>query len=489
MAADLHFSNVGGCCQHVVMDEATGPIAQATAVLADVVRLQIATLTDGELCDSVSRLEAAGRLLDAARVRVAAEVEDRSRIELGTGGLAYRYGQRRGAHLVEQLARVSQAEAVRRVRLGTAVRDRVSLLGEPLPPAYPLLATALVAGSVGVDAAAAITRNLDLASQRHANAQDLAAAEEALVDAATTDTAECVAVQAIAWRDALDPDGAEPREEAIRERRGVWVSRERNGITTVRAQCDASLASLFKAAFSDGTNPDSQPRFLSDEDRDRGTTMVETATGELVEKFVDPRSREQLQHDILTGLLTAGLRSTGLAPGEMRSLARVNIVITKEDFDTGHGVGWVDDLDEPISAATVQQYACDAELRQVILGPNGEILELGKAQRLFTAAQRIALAVRDGGCVWTGCTAPPGWCHAHHVDAWKADDGPTDINNGALLCPAHHHMLHHTGFRMRMHNGRPQLQAPPWLDPQQHWHTVGGSRANQTRQLARGGAA
>ena len=116
-------------------------------------------------------------------------------------------------------------------------------------------------------------------------------------------------------------------------------------------------------------------------------------------------------------------------------------------------------------AATVQQFACDAELREIVVGLGGEILELGKAQRLFTAAQRIALAVRDGGCTWYDCTAPPGWCHAHHVDEWDADNGPTDINNGALLCPAHHHQLHHSGFRMRMHNGRPQLLAPPWLDP------------------------
>ena len=263
----------------------------------------------------------------------------------------------------------------------------------------------------------------------------------------------------------------------------MWLSRENNGITTVRAHCDASLASLFKAAFSEGTNPDTQPRFLSEEDRQRGTTMIETRTGERVEKFEDPRSREQLQHDILVGLLTAGLRSTGLAPGEMRSLARVNVVITRENLDTGRGVGWVDDLDEPISAATVQQLACDAELREIVLGPGGEILELGKAQRLFTAAQRIALAVRDGGCTWYDCTAPPGWCHAHHVEEWEADDGPTDINNGALLCPAHHHQLHHSGFRMRMHNGRPQLLAPPWLDPRQRWQTVGGSRAIHTRQL------
>jgi len=108
----------------------------------------------------------------------------------------------------------------------------------------------------------------------------------------------------------------------------------------------------------------------------------------------------------------------------------VTVVIQQDDFDSGRGVGWIDDLDEPISAVSVQQMACDAEIRYATVGPNGEVLDLGKAQRLFSAAQRIALSLRDGGCVLGDCSAPPGWCHAHHVKEWKAHDGPTDINNG-----------------------------------------------------------
>lgn len=85
--------------------------------------------------------------------------------------------------------------------------------------------------------------------------------------------------------------------------------------------------------------------------------------------------------------------------------------------------------------------ACEGGIRKILLGNSGEILYKGVSERFFTPAQRRALAVRDGGCIWDGCTAPPGWCHAHHV--FEAErGGPTDIDNGVLFCPAHHHMLH-----------------------------------------------
>jgi hypothetical protein len=50
--------------------------------------------------------------------------------------------------------------------------------------------------------------------------------------------------------------------------------------------------------------------------------------------------------------------------------------------------------------------------------------------------------------------------------------GPTDIDNGVLLCPAHHHMLHSSEFTMQMVDGVPRLLAPPWLDPDQLWRPL-----------------
>ncbi len=139
-------------------------------------------------------------------------------------------------------------------------------------------------------------------------------------------------------------------------------------------------------------------------------------------------------------------------------------------------MGWLDDVDEPVSAATIAQLVCDAGLRTVLLGDAGEVLHLGRTQRLFSAAQRKALAVRDGGCVWPQCTAPPMWCEAHHVVEY-ANGGRTDIDNGALLCSAHHHMLHASEFSMRMIRGKPCLLAPAWLDPDRILQPLGRTRA------------
>jgi hypothetical protein len=73
------------------------------------------------------------------------------------------------------------------------------------------------------------------------------------------------------------------------------------------------------------------------------------------------------------------------------------------------------------------------------------ILAAGRSRRLPNRAQRRALRLRDRGCIWPGCTTPPGWCEAHHLRPWY-DHGPTDLANLALLCPFHHHLVHDQGW-------------------------------------------
>ena len=157
-------------------------------------------------------------------------------------------------------------------------------------------------------------------------------------------------------------------------------------------------------------------------------------------------------------------------------MTTVMAVVRLEDVKNGTGVGWIDDVNEPVSTTTIQQMVCDSGYRKILLGDHGEVLHLGTRERLFNPAQRRALAVRDGGCVWEGCTAPPGWCEAHHVIEYQ-DGGKTDIDNGVLLCSAHHHELHRSEFTMKMINGKPHLLAPPWLDPHQAWRPAGTTRA------------
>ncbi len=96
------------------------------------------------------------------------------------------------------------------------------------------------------------------------------------------------------------------------------------------------------------------------------------------------------------------------------------------------------------------------------------MLDVGRAQRPFTPAQRRALTHRDGGCAWPGCDRPPGWTQAHHILSWL-DGGPTDLDNGVLLCLFHHQRAHQSEWTITLGaDRRPDFVAPTWIDPRQH---------------------
>ncbi|MGN6781068.1 MAG: HNH endonuclease signature motif containing protein, partial [Marmoricola sp.] len=72
---------------------------------------------------------------------------------------------------------------------------------------------------------------------------------------------------------------------------------------------------------------------------------------------------------------------------------------------------------------------------------------------LFTPAQRRALRLRDGGCRAEGCTVPVAWTEAHHWHPWSRG-GPTNLDDGVLLCNFHHHRAHDNTFHAeRLANG------------------------------------
>ncbi|GAA4697333.1 HNH endonuclease signature motif containing protein [Nocardioides conyzicola] len=99
------------------------------------------------------------------------------------------------------------------------------------------------------------------------------------------------------------------------------------------------------------------------------------------------------------------------------------------------------DTGERISPSQVRRLACAARILPVVLNGKSEVLDVGRAKRFFTKAQLTTMAIRDGGCVADGCDWPPWMCHGHHWTRW-ADDGPTDLDNGGLLCPRHHARAH-----------------------------------------------
>lgn len=96
----------------------------------------------------------------------------------------------------------------------------------------------------------------------------------------------------------------------------------------------------------------------------------------------DPRTPAQKRHDIRIGLLSAGLEAV---EGGLPKSSRTSIVamIDIRDLETGHGAAFLAGTDEPVSALTVQEKLCDAVYQRLILGANGQVLNLGTEIRLF----------------------------------------------------------------------------------------------------------
>ena len=105
-------------------------------------------------------------------------------------------------------------------------------------------------------------------------------------------------------------------------------------------------------------------------------------------------------------------------------------------------------------AETARRLACDADVMGAVVDAEGQVLALGRTQRLVSRAQRRALMIRDGMCQYPGCHQTR-HLKAHHLVSW-ADGGPTDLDNLILLCQWHHTAVHEGGMRIV-----PAVEPPP----------------------------
>ena len=93
-------------------------------------------------------------------------------------------------------------------------------------------------------------------------------------------------------------------------------------------------------------------------------------------------------------------------------------------------------------------------LLPLVLGGASQPLDVGRKRRFHTPAMRRALDVRDRECRASGCDIPAAWCEAHHAIPWAEARGPTNVDDGLLLCSFHHHRAHDKRYDLRrMTNG------------------------------------
>jgi hypothetical protein len=95
----------------------------------------------------------------------------------------------------------------------------------------------------------------------------------------------------------------------------------------------------------------------------------------------------------------------------------------------------------------------------------GSALELFRARRVASPAQRIMLIARDGGCTKPGCTVPAYGSQVHHAARDWAQDGQTNVDELGLACGPDNRMVGPGGWQTRInHDNDVEWIPPPQLD-------------------------
>ena len=308
-------------------------------------------------------------------------------------------------------------------------------------PRWARLAERVAAAEVPVAHAAAIIRFHDDVA-RIADGDHLADILDSMVEACDVLTGRELGRLIAHARATLKPPAELEVEEAgLRLGRAFRKVRSCAGFTVFELRLDPEGAAIVEAAIDRLARP--RPDLGPDLGRDgtggsdaRGGSSRGVGTGA---REVDPRTPATRRADALLEIIGRGVA----APEGVTRSPRTTLVVTislDALTDSLRGVGLLD-TDAALSPGAVRRLACEAGIVPMVLGGRSEVLDLGYTQRLFSPAQRRALAGRDGGCSYPGCTVPPMWCEAHHVTHWL-HGGPTDLSNGALLCGRHHTVVH-----------------------------------------------
>jgi hypothetical protein len=437
---------------------APAAFARACAELADLSipfdPPPVGTFGDAELLEAQRVTGEIRRRADAAAAVVAAEIAHRSRRELGDAGLAQRLGARTPALLVARITGTSAGEAQAFVRVG-AVMTPDAADQSVATPWLAAIGLAVRAGKLSLAAADAIRAGLGSPDDAVTPALLEGAASRLLALSASL-AVEQLSARAREARSELDAAHVRDREQAMRDRRFLRITPQSDGMTRVSGLLDPESASVVVAAYDAATSP-----------RRGGPRFVDPLSIAHAERLLaDERTLDQLGADAFVELIRLG---TAAAPDRLLGARKpaVRVVITDRELAARRGSGRIEGQTEPISIETVERHICESGVVPVLFDEAGQALDVGREQRLFTNRQRVALAVRDGGCRFPDCERPPSWCEAHHIDEWSRDHGRTDVADGFLLCRHHHLLVHNNDWRVSRERADYFLVPPPAFDPAQ----------------------
>jgi hypothetical protein len=274
-----------------------------------------------------------------------------------------------------------------------------------------------------------------------------ARAVDMLLDEAGDLPVEELRNQARVARDRLDPVGVSLRFEERFAARSFRTWTDESGQRHGRIVFDDEAAAFVDALLQAALRPRRGPRFV---DADAGTKTDAEAD--------DERSNEQLQYDTLVAVLRTGAHADpqqafgDRQPGVRILLEAAAISSAEQPGEmVVRGVGHVEDGGAALPGGVIEARLCDAGAVPVVWDADGRPLDVGRELRLFNRKQRIAIAARDGGCMWPSCSAPISQCEYHHVEHWWSDHGRTDVDDGIALCRNCHLRLHNQRWRISRH--------------------------------------
>lgn len=430
----------------------------------------IGALPDEAVLRVISTASALVRAAESLRIAACGVVAARSTPTDGHRGLAQSRGHRSPAALIQELTGATRAEATRQVRVGASITVRPGAVdagsidagGDPLEgapcadvrPWHAVLGDSLLTGALTGAQHDAILRGLGdpptsgetglskVETERAARAarDAWATAASQFVDEAPLRTVEELAQGARTVRDLLDPVGAQRRFDERFEGRSFRMWTDVAGTRHASVAFDDDGAAWMAAIIDTALRPRrGGPRFVDATEAARAAQLGD-----------DPRTNDQLAYDLVLDTLRAGSLADAETVFGTRQ-AGIRVVVSADSLDTARSgdpaVAVLEGSDVSVPGWLAGTRACDSGSTECTLDAAGNPLDLGREMRLYSARQRLALAIRDGGCRWHGCDRPASYCEAHHIDPY-AQGGRTDIDRGILLCRFHHMQLHHGRWRI-----------------------------------------
>lgn len=446
----------------MALTETFATTASAVVALGLADATALTTLTDDALLAAHAVVTEHRRATDTLAAHLAGEIARRSCRDDGYAGLAQRNGFPSAGAFLQTLSPVTATEASQLIAAGELMAVAPATLWEAA------LADALAAGSVSIAAADAIRRGLAPVADS-APAADLLAEVQRLLARVSSVSIDELRREARTARDRIDEAGIARREKQRRDLRYLkrWIRDDGmyQGAFLLDPEAGLHLFTALDAIMA----PRRAVRFVDERAQAQADALV-----------ADPRTDQQIEADALVDIVRLAVDAD---PRKLFGARRpaVRVVVTEATLSAPGGHGFLEGDPQPVSRATVDRHLCDTGFIGIKFDRTLNILDLGRLQRLFSEAQRLAISIRDGGCIFPNCTKPPSACEVHHITPWH-NGGRTDVADGVLLCRHHHMLLHNNHWQIIRDRDKYWLKPPATEDPQQRLRPL-SSKSPLLREL------